>query len=420
MAVPVLPVLPVHMTRRALLWLAAALMLLFALFWWVLLQFEPGSNTGQSGARDGQSTGLPPWVVGSASQSGGNPAPLPGSPSQTQMQHQISVASTATACETSTAAAAPLAGKVGAAETEAQAQARAEDRGLARVAASQANRQRAAALLLARDDARSQAAGLFFQADGGMNPVLPECQTSHCDAALLRQRQQAMDGPVARLARLANAGRSGEVYGWALLACGTGAMHGLKSTHCDALNHARWAELSPGSVWPWAALAGQARRLNDGSGVENAMARAATASDWRSATAGLPALLCDALPPEVSVQGRLDLLGQAMGTNTMGMQYQGLINHCPAEQDANRRQVCHRLATQLLDKADNLLALAIGLSVGERLGLPAERLAAARQQRDAAFSAAAQRSAPLLAADSSGRCEAMVNLLQCAVGVQRW
>ncbi|MGZ5278240.1 MAG: hypothetical protein ACXWCU_20230, partial [Caldimonas sp.] len=49
--------------------------------------------------------------------------------------------------------------------------------------------------------------------------------------------------------------------------------------------------------------------------------------------------------------------------------------------DGNRRETCERIATLAAERSTSLLAQSIGISIGKRLGWPAQRLQAAEDER---------------------------------------
>ena len=74
----------------------------------------------------------------------------------------------------------------------------------------------------------------------------------------------------------------------------------------------------------------------------------------------------------------------AMGPVTsMTSDIQHLSAYCRPGMDANRTQLCTRIAEQFIAQSDSLLQLTLAIQVGERAGLGELQLSAARNLREA-------------------------------------
>lgn len=195
----------------------------------------------------------------------------------------------------------------------------------------------------------------------------------------------------AQLAAAAQTGQQPTVYAWALEACGNLAVTGPVPDACQALSHQRWAELGPNQVWPWLAMASDAQRAGDLSGFENAMHRASLASDWQNPGREFQRQLLSQIPDGLSDADRAGtLLPGIMVLSSLSGRLTAVIRYCPNQQDANRHQNCVALAERMLDQADNLLDLRLGLVVAKRSGLSESRLAVAKMDSEAADRVARQ------------------------------
>lgn len=207
--------------------------------------------------------------------------------------------------------------------------------------------------------------GTRMSALGAFELMLPGA-----DAEEVQRRRDA-------LARSAAASNDAQLYGLALQACHLGP-----APACQLLNERRWAALAPDDGAVWLALAEAARRDGDRAGVSEALYRASIAARFDTRYGLVTQLVEEALPPSIPAWQRIELLVRAIGVQTAAMPgYLVLAEYCrPPLADANRRQVCDRLAHQLVDHGRTLMDLTIGGMLGKRAGWPPERLAALRTE----------------------------------------
>lgn len=223
------------------------------------------------------------------------------------------------------------------------------------------------------------------------------CQGDDCTAALQVALQQTA-APLAMLATLAHGSTDARVYARAWAAChGAGQQPGDVPA-CSQLSAQRWAQLAPDTAAPWLVLAAQARSAGDVSGELNAMHRAAAAPNWRNPAGGLLRLLLaetasEPAGPLVRWHAEWDALSAEL--QVAGLGAPSPLRFCAPPLDANRVQICTRLATRMLEAPEDLLQLAMAITMGERVGWPAEQLAARRRERDALTTAAAGQSLAL-------------------------
>lgn len=212
--------------------------------------------------------------------------------------------------------------------------------------------------------------------------------------ALLRddadERQQVAGqlllGDTARAAMAAASGIDARAYGAALRACRTGQTS--TSAACAALSAERWAQLDPDNAAPWLVLLSEAQQRGDRAQAINAMHRAGLARVLDSGWGWLTQQVLAALPSDLPESGHVMLLTDLMGKDAAWLpaQFNGPTGYCRKEAlaDANTRQQCEVVAGLLMTRAPTLIEAAIGMSLGQRLGLPDERMPVTRAQIDAA------------------------------------
>ena len=230
--------------------------------------------------------------------------------------------------------------------------------------------------LASRGDAKSQAAGLYLAAiESSFEQRL--CSGNNCDS-----QKRAAAKAASALASFARDAKTPAIYAWALAACATAQADPIQVPACSGFSAQHWADAAPNSVWPWLELAADARRRNDPSGLESAMHRASLAGDWVHPGDEAWRLIASSLPARATTQEYLE--GTVRLTDMHAGKQSGissLTRYCDANQDANKRQVCTRLADGLLTSAKDLFQLGIAIKVGERSGLDKDRLDRAAQQR---------------------------------------
>jgi len=153
---------------------------------------------------------------------------------------------------------------------------------------------------------------------------------------------------------------------------------------CEGLSHRRWAQLDPDNAVPWFYLAGEAQRDGDPNLWHEALYRASLAT--RSDTYADQLLLAveQAVPAGVARWQRLhhQLLAIGFAAGQGFPPYSAALAFCEPGllADANRRQLCERLAQRMTEQQRSLLELAIGTALGRHVGWPRERLQALRAE----------------------------------------
>jgi hypothetical protein len=195
-----------------------------------------------------------------------------------------------------------------------------------------------------------------------------------------------------KLARLAADSRDPLVYTLAMNACqpmGRVSNPGA----CQLLSHEQWVTIDPDNAFPWLQLADAAvARRTDPS---EALHRAAQAKVLKSYAGALHGLVMSAQPPNTPVLDRMLMSFDAADASSGAPSFGPVTAFCAAAvlRDVNRRQTCEALAALFVERGDSLVELALGRAIGERLGWPAERLAALRDERDALLALQVERPA---------------------------
>lgn len=236
--------------------------------------------------------------------------------------------------------------------------------------------------LKAAGDTPSRALALYVAAmDNSFDPN--GCEGNDCKGPI--EVQSAVSARAASdLALLAQATKLPQALAWALQACRFKASDPVLYPACGNVSAQHWADAAPNNAWPWLLLASEAQGRNDLSGMESAMHRAALASDWQHPGDEARRMLVSHLPPSVS---STSVLYAFISIDSLHPEVAGLgalAQYCGTNQDANRAQTCARLAAALFKSSNDLLRLSLAVKVGARSGLPAELLAAAQSQIDAA------------------------------------
>lgn len=187
--------------------------------------------------------------------------------------------------------------------------------------------------------------------------------------------------PVSRLAQLAHDSREPMVYALALAACQQRS-EGPAPGACQLLSAEQWAALEPDNAVPWLHLAGVPR-----TDPREALFRAAHAARVSAHWGVLHTQVMTAQPGGATPLDRLAMSTDALAIATAQPlpPYAVATKYCDAAavRDVNRRQQCDALAELLAMRGETLVDLAVARSLGERLGWPAERLQALRDERDA-------------------------------------
>jgi len=269
------------------------------------------------------------------------------------------------------------------------------DRTLFVSTAEQAHRQLVGALARHPDE-MTRAAGLLLQRDEGpaeANAAQP-CEGAGCEAsaggvepdARRLQRVVANEAQRDALARMAAATRSPAVYTLAWRAC-----QASPGGSCQLLSTRQLVTLDPNNVDAWLEVASEAVQRGEPGAVDEAFYRASKAGTADLRWGQLGAIALRNLPPGTPALQRQAVAERAMGIEAMLAMpgFKSASQYCDAAalRDANRLQVCADLAEVMARRSTSLLDMAFGQMLGSRVGWPAERLQALRQDRNAIMQA---------------------------------
>lgn len=186
------------------------------------------------------------------------------------------------------------------------------------------------------------------------------------------------------LATMAVSTSSPEVYSLALHACDRAKRPGT----CQMLSAEQWSRLDPDNAAPWLRLATEASARRQPGGVAEALYRASLARTNDTRTAGLLKYALPRMGGDATPFARYNL---AVELTALAMShqpsYEAVSAWCDRNTvaDGNRRQSCGALGEMLVSKGRTMLDVSYGTSIGERSGLPAERVKALKDETAAAM-----------------------------------
>jgi hypothetical protein len=247
---------------------------------------------------------------------------------------------------------------------------------------------RAAAALLDASHAAADVTAAFAarQAQCGEDRVCRRDVAREAETGIDQASMPALDA----LAREAAGTRNPAAYAAAVQGCRAFDEHNRRNGNCQLISVEQWARIEPDNAVPWLHLSAIAAARNDAAGEAEALYRAGLATTHRTYGDALLSLVEPAFPADLSDIERLQATFEFSRLSAAWTlpDMMPALRACSADalRDSNRRQVCDALASNLVDKGGDLIELGIGTRMGERLGWPADRIAALRIER-AAFSA---------------------------------
>jgi hypothetical protein len=159
---------------------------------------------------------------------------------------------------------------------------------------------------------------------------------------------------------------------------------------CPQLSLDDWAHADADNAVPWLQLAARARREGDGSAEAAAFAQAAQAHQYESYNWSLFSFAKVAMPEDVTATERWILTTEVVGVEAaMPMPYLPLFQYCSRDalSDAAVHRQCAALAELMVNKGTTLSDLSAGISLGTRIGWPAERVDKLTQELKASMQA---------------------------------
>jgi hypothetical protein len=165
------------------------------------------------------------------------------------------------------------------------------------------------------------------------------------------------------------------VYALALSQCGN-LDYNMAAGPCQGLSWERWANIDPDNAVPWLAIAAKADSSGNQQAVEDALAKAVTASRFDSYGSTVAAIALRALPRDIAPMDKA-VAGAEM-TSALGMGVLPahiLLTLCSdkAVQEPTRKQQCTSLANDLAAGGTTAFDVAAASNLAKRLGLPTDR-----------------------------------------------
>ncbi len=204
-----------------------------------------------------------------------------------------------------------------------------------------------------------------------------DCQENEaCWVTAAQLGAQAAAPYVVSLAQMARQSTDPVAYALAYGACQSPLAQG--AADCAAITAQRWAELEPDNGFAWLEVAAAAAQRRDESARAAAIERAADARRFDSHAGALLRPAAAATTATETPLDRLAVNSAALGAYTSAPigSYHQAVMFCRESETAERRALCDRLATRLVDSDSTLLGRAMGRSIGARVGWSADRIAA--------------------------------------------
>ncbi len=253
--------------------------------------------------------------------------------------------------------------------------------------AAQRARERLLPALANSPDEVVRAAGLLLQSTASPRPAEENCDTADCaqravpvanTSGHLRTDLVARDA----LASMALNTRSAQVYALAMSACQGHRKDGV----CLQLSPEQWARLDPDNAVPWLHVAADAGDRREAPTAAEALFRVSRATRSDAHWGAVTGLVLAKLPSDLPILDKVALAGEVLAIEAASpVPFVPASQYCSVAEvrDANRQQVCSAMAEVLVNKGSTLMDVALGASIGQRVGWPAERLAAVHDERDA-------------------------------------
>lgn len=184
------------------------------------------------------------------------------------------------------------------------------------------------------------------------------------------------------LASMAAFKSSPQVYAWAMRVCQQQRGEGV----CRMLSADQWARIEPGNAIAWLHVAADAKVRRDEPALAEAMYRVSHAPKSDARQGALAGTVLAKLPPEADLLSRIGLAHELARLETGAeLPLVAASQYCGVNEvrDANRQQVCASVAEVLTKRGSTHAEASLGIGIGERAGWPAERVAAAADERDA-------------------------------------
>ena len=197
----------------------------------------------------------------------------------------------------------------------------------------------------------------------------------HILTAEERGTEPSKDTPVNnRLVLLATESSDPAIYSLAIGECqrGTDDMAAAAGP-CQGLSWEHWADIDSDNGMPWLWIAAKAQRAGDQQEVEEALAKASTASRIEGYGSMLTALAIAALPSASAPLEKAVAGTTAISMNAVGTPFE-IMSLCSvtAIQQTVRNQECSAIATTLAKRGSTLIDLLLAARMADRLAFPPE------------------------------------------------
>ena len=183
----------------------------------------------------------------------------------------------------------------------------------------------------------------------------------------------------------------------------------MASGPCQGLSWEHWANIDTDNGMPWLWIAAKANRAGDQPGVEEALARASTASRIEAYGSALSALALGALPGDSAPLEKAVAGADVISILRVGTPME-LISLCSATaiRQTLRKQECSAIAATLAKQGSTFIDVRLAGILADQLGFPQEmRTALWTEGKNA--QAVLMESNPWLLVDGSGlRCDTVL------------
>lgn len=200
-------------------------------------------------------------------------------------------------------------------------------------------------------------------------------QTPACSKRLDEAHRRTLAPAAEKLARIAATTRDPLSYAAALRTC-KAFRTDTSAASCAGLRAEQLAQLDPDNVATWLEVASDAAERKDAGAVEAALLRAARSKRFDPLALPFADLVAGI---DVHYEPVRTLILMQLASAQFNQQlppYSAAVSYCTKELAASpaRREVCSELATQLVERGPDMLAITNGVVIGQRAEMPAERI----------------------------------------------
>ncbi len=174
------------------------------------------------------------------------------------------------------------------------------------------------------------------------------------------------------------------------------------------LNAAQWVRLDDDNGYPWTYILAEAIAAKDRTAIDDALFHIGAASRFEQRGMAVSGIIARQAGDSEEERFAAEKMGEAAANpSTPHMPLSSISRSCSKDAllDPNRSELCESAASTLTERADSLLATAIGSGIGHRLEWPSDRFELIDAIHQAAIDAAPRRDQQSL---SAGRVIARV------------